>query len=51
VEKTLANIVSDYPDLHRFDVYASGTELQLQTARRLFLEHGLPEQHWLASSY
>ena len=51
VEKTLANIVSDYPDLHRFDVYASGTASQLQIARRLFLEHGLPEQHWLASSY
>ncbi len=51
VEKTLANIVSDYPDLHRFDVYASGTASQLQVARRLFLNHGLPEQHWLASSY
>jgi CDP-4-dehydro-6-deoxyglucose reductase len=45
-ETVLANIVSDYPDLHRFDVYAVGTEAQLQIARRLFLKQGLPEQHW-----
>lgn len=51
METTLANIVRDYPDLHRFDVYASGTASQLQFARKLFLKHGLPEQHWLASSY
>lgn len=50
VETTLANIVSDYPDLHRFDVYAAGTAAQLQIARDLFLKHGLPEQHWRASS-
>jgi len=51
VETTLANIVSDYPDLHRFDVYAAGTPEQLQSAKRLFLKQGLPEQHWRASSY
>jgi CDP-4-dehydro-6-deoxyglucose reductase len=51
METTLANIVMDYPDLHRFDVYASGTASQLQLARGLFLEHGLPEQRWRASSY
>jgi CDP-4-dehydro-6-deoxyglucose reductase, E3 len=51
METTLTNIVTDYPDLHRFDVYASGTASQLQVARGLFLKHGLPEQHWLASSY
>jgi CDP-4-dehydro-6-deoxyglucose reductase, E3 len=51
VEITLARIVSDYPDLHRFDVYAAGTATQLQIARDLFLKHGLPEQHWRASSY
>jgi CDP-4-dehydro-6-deoxyglucose reductase len=51
VEKTLENIAGDYPDLHRFDVYASGTASQLQVARELFLKHGLPEQHWLASPY
>jgi CDP-4-dehydro-6-deoxyglucose reductase, E3 len=51
VESTLANIVSDYPDLHRFDVYAVGTTAQLQIAKRLFLKQGLPEQCWRASSY
>ncbi len=51
VGTTLVKIVTDYPDLHRFDVYAAGTAMQLQIARRLFLEHGLPEQHWRASSY
>jgi CDP-4-dehydro-6-deoxyglucose reductase, E3 len=51
IETTLADIVADYPDLHRFDVYASGTASQLQAARALFLKHGLPEQHWLASVY
>jgi len=50
VEFTLANIASDYPELHRFDVYAAGTPTQLQIARRLFLEKGLPEQHWRDSS-
>jgi CDP-4-dehydro-6-deoxyglucose reductase len=51
VETTLVGIVSDYPDLHRFDVYAAGTAPQLRIARDLFLKHGLPEQHWRASSY
>jgi CDP-4-dehydro-6-deoxyglucose reductase len=50
VGSTLADIVRDYPDLHRFDVYAAGTADQLQIARDLFLKHGLPEQHWRASS-
>ena len=51
VETTLASIVADYPDLHRFDVYASGTASQLQAAKELFLIHGLPEQRWRASAY
>jgi len=50
VETTLAAIVGAYPDLRRFDVYAAGTAAQLQTARRLFLKQGLPEQHWHAGS-
>jgi CDP-4-dehydro-6-deoxyglucose reductase len=45
----LANIVRDYPDLHRFDVYAAGTPEQRQIAKRVFLKQGLPEQHWRAS--
>ncbi len=50
-EATLVKIVSDYPDLHRFDVYAAGSKDQVQIARELFLKHGLPEQHWRASAY
>ena len=46
VETTLAKIISDYPDLHRFDVYAVGTGEQLQFARDLFLKQGLQQQHW-----
>jgi len=51
LETMLAGIATDYPDLHRFDVYASGTASQLEIARELFLKHGLPEQHWLACPY
>jgi CDP-4-dehydro-6-deoxyglucose reductase, E3 len=51
VETTLANIVTDYPDLHRFDVYAAGTAAQMQIAKRQFLRQGLPEQRWLDYSY
>ena len=50
VEASVAGIVAAYPDLHRFDVYAAGTTEQLQIARRLFLEHGLPEQQWRAGA-
>ncbi|MBI5429845.1 MAG: 2Fe-2S iron-sulfur cluster binding domain-containing protein [Nitrosomonadales bacterium] len=50
VESTLAGIVGDYPDLHRFDVYAAGTPAQLQIARLLFLSSGLPVQHWHADA-
>lgn len=51
VEPALADIVSDYPDLLRFDVYAAGTAEQLQIAKRLFLKQGLPELRWRASCY
>lgn len=50
METALANIVTDCPDLHRFDVYAAGTAAQLQIAKRLFLKQGLPEQYWRDSS-
>ena len=50
MEITLGNIVSDYPELHRFDVYAVGTVPQLEIAKRLFMKKGLPEQHWRAST-
>jgi CDP-4-dehydro-6-deoxyglucose reductase, E3 len=51
LETTLADIAGDYPELHRYDVYAAGTQSQLQAARKEFLKHGLPEQRWLACSY
>jgi len=51
MEATLTNIVKDYPDLNRFDVYASGTTSQLQVAKKVFLKYGLPEQLWQASTY
>lgn len=49
-EATLVKIVTDYPDLHRFDVYAAGTPEQLRLAKRLFLKQGLPEQYWRDNS-
>lgn len=38
----------DYPDLHRFDVYAAGTAEQLRIAKAEFLKQGLPEPRWFA---
>jgi CDP-4-dehydro-6-deoxyglucose reductase len=51
IAAVLDRIATDYPDLQRFDVYAAGTAEQLQIARDLFLRHGLPGQHWHASSH
>jgi CDP-4-dehydro-6-deoxyglucose reductase len=48
VEASVAGIVAAYHDLRRFDVYAAGTAEQLQIAKRLFVEQGLPEQQWRA---
>jgi CDP-4-dehydro-6-deoxyglucose reductase len=50
VAKSVAGIVTGYPDLHRFDVYAAGTEEQLRIAKLIFLENGLPEQQWRAGA-
>ncbi len=47
---TLSAIVADYPDLHRFDVYAAGTPSQLDAARAIFLAHGLHEARWFSTS-
>jgi CDP-4-dehydro-6-deoxyglucose reductase len=46
----LAAIVQDYPDLHRFDVYAAGAAAQLERARAHFVDHGLPEARWFAGA-
>lgn len=44
----LKRLVEDYPDLHRFDVYAAGGAAQLALAKTCFLAQGLPEQRWFA---
>jgi CDP-4-dehydro-6-deoxyglucose reductase len=49
-DAVLADIVLDYPDLHRFDVYAAGTAAQLDQARAHFVGHGLPEARWFAGA-
>ncbi len=48
LDATLAMVASDYPDLHRFDVYAAGTQAQVDLAREHFLRQGLPEVRWFA---
>jgi CDP-4-dehydro-6-deoxyglucose reductase len=49
-DSVLAAIVMDYPDLHRFDVYAAGTAAQLGRAREHFVRQGLPEARWFAGA-
>jgi CDP-4-dehydro-6-deoxyglucose reductase len=50
LDSVLAAIVTDYPDLHRFDVYAAGTATQLAQARVHFIGQGLPEVRWFAGA-
>ena len=50
LDAVLADIVLDYPDLHRFDVYAAGTAAQLDQARAHFVRQGLPEARWFAGA-
>ncbi len=38
-----AQVVTEIPDLHDFDVYVNGAEAVLEPMRRLLLGHGLPE--------
>ena len=46
----MSRIVTDYPDLHRFDVYAAGTPTQLKLGKEWFVRQGLPEQRWFAGA-
>src|SRR5512139_1804190 len=50
IDSVLEAIVTDYPDLHRFDVYAAGTAAQLSRAREQFVRRGLPEVRWFAGA-
>ena len=45
----LKSIVLDYPDMHRFDVYAVGTPGQLERAHEHFVREGLHGARWFAS--
>lgn len=46
LEPLLKSIVTDYPDLHRFDVYAAGSAAQLELARPLFVSGESPGARW-----
>ncbi|MHB1085590.1 MAG: 2Fe-2S iron-sulfur cluster-binding protein [Thiobacillus sp.] len=48
IDALLQSIVLDYPDLHRFDVYAAGTTAQLERARAHFVGGGLRDASWFA---
>ncbi|MDP1927491.1 MAG: 2Fe-2S iron-sulfur cluster-binding protein [Thiobacillus sp.] len=48
LDALLRNIALDYPDLHRFDVYAAGTAVQLERAFAHFVREGLHSARWFA---
>lgn len=48
LDTTLRSIALDYPDLPRFDVYASGTRMQLECAREHLVREGLHGARWFA---
>ena len=50
LDGALKSIVVDYPDLHRFDVYAAGTEAQLARAREHFIREGMHGARWFAGA-
>ena len=49
MDALLKNIAVDYPDMHRFDVYAAGTAAQLELAYEHFVREGLHGARWFAS--
>ncbi|MHB1145525.1 MAG: 2Fe-2S iron-sulfur cluster-binding protein [Thiobacillus sp.] len=49
LDALLRSIVVDYPDLHRFDVYAAGSAGQLAQAHAHFVREGLHEARWFAN--
>lgn len=48
LEALLKSIVLDYPDMHRFDVYAAGTAQQLERAYEHFVREGLHGSRWFS---
>ncbi|MCL5059479.1 MAG: 2Fe-2S iron-sulfur cluster-binding protein [Candidatus Thermoplasmatota archaeon] len=51
LDALLNSIVVDYPDLHRFDVYAAGSAMRLERAREHFVRAGLHEARWFAEAF
>lgn len=49
LDALLKSIVVDYPDMHRFDVYAVGTAAQLERAHEHFVREGLHGARWFSS--
>ncbi|OZA26172.1 MAG: flavodoxin oxidoreductase [Hydrogenophilales bacterium 17-61-9] len=49
LDALLQSIVGDYPDMHRFDVYAVGTATQLERACEYFVREGLHGARWFSS--
>ncbi|MEQ1591888.1 MAG: 2Fe-2S iron-sulfur cluster-binding protein [Thiobacillaceae bacterium] len=50
LDSVMSRIVTDYPDLHRFDVYAAGATAEVELAKHWFMQQGLPEQRWFAGA-
>ena len=50
LDALLASIVLDYPDMHRFDVYAAGTVQQLERAYEHFVREGLHGSRWFSTA-
>jgi CDP-4-dehydro-6-deoxyglucose reductase len=46
-----AAVIEDHPDLSDFDVYMSGPPAMIDTAKRVFSEHGLPEGRLFYDSF
>jgi len=44
-------VIRDHPDLAAFDVYMAGPPLMIESARRAFLLHGLPEAQLYYDSF
>jgi len=49
LDALLKSIAVDYPDMHRFDVYAVGTATQLERAYEHFVREGLHGARWFSS--
>lgn len=50
LDTLLGSIARDYPDLHRFDVYAAGSAAQLECAFAHFVREGLHSARWFVGT-